>query len=394
MSRLIKYLLVIMATLTLLAILWQFRLILLLFGISLFIAAAIRPFAEWLVERGISKATGQVLLYGLGTGIFLLSLLLFGDRLLLEFNTAANQAVTRYEVLQHRWQEGAQWQQIAAESLLPPLPFSSVQDTDLNKMLLAIINMMGGFLKALGSLALLLILSIYWSVDQHRFERLWLSLLPAKRRTQARNSWRNIETVLGTYLRIQILQSVTVALLLGVGARLAGLAYPLLLALLGAFAAFIPLLGDFITAAIAYWLGSLISYEMGIIAFVFTLAIFIGLKLLVEPKLWPQERRSFLLTILVVWPLLDAFGLWGFILARPLALVLEVIIRQMYQVYTSQQDTAVRLDDLEVRYRQLKQKIARAENGDIAPDLRNLVKRLGTLLTDSQYSLPSHRSAK
>jgi hypothetical protein len=42
---------------------------------------------------------------------------------------------------------------------------------------------------------LLTALSLYWSLDQQRFERLCLSLLPAETRVYARDSWRELENI-------------------------------------------------------------------------------------------------------------------------------------------------------------------------------------------------------
>ena len=60
-----------------------------------------------------------------------------------------------------------------------------------------------GFTESIGSvlsgLVIALFLSVYWSVNQNHFERLWLSLIPAEQRKHARNVWRTIEADLGAY---------------------------------------------------------------------------------------------------------------------------------------------------------------------------------------------------
>jgi len=63
MKQVMKYTAVIGTTLAIFYILWQFKLVLLLFVLSLFVAATIRPFVNWLVAHKFSTAMAQLLLY-------------------------------------------------------------------------------------------------------------------------------------------------------------------------------------------------------------------------------------------------------------------------------------------------------------------------------------------
>lgn len=383
MKRLMLYAAIVLATLLGLQILWQFRLVLLLFILSLFVATAIRPLVNLLTARGLSNVAAQLLLYLLGLCAILLLFILLGDALLLELNILANRAVIEYESLYRRWQEGAAWQQTAV-SYLSALPFSTAQDTDLQEMLPAVVLVTRSITTAVGSGLLLLALSVYWSADQYRFERLWLSLLPPRQRIYARDGWREIENAVGSYLRSQTIQSILAALLLGLGAALAHLDFPILLALLGSLAAFVPLFGGLVIGVIAFGLGSLQSLPLGLGAGAFALILFLLLEFIVKPRLWPRGRRSFLLTILLVFPLLEAFGLWGLLVAPPLAAALEVLIAQTYQAYVKKERTAVQLDDLEDRYQDMLLKVNQADYQDLTPELKNLSKRLANLLDNSR----------
>lgn len=383
MQRMMKYTAVVLATLTVLAVLWQFKLVLLLFVLSLFVAAAIRPLVDGFVRRGISKGTAQILLYIAALGTFLVALLLGGELLLQETNLAVNQVVFAYEGLHRSWQEEEGWQQTAV-GLLPP-PLAAAQDADLQEMAPVIMNITRGVGGAIGGLLLVLVLSVYWSVDQHRFERLWLSLLRAKWRIYARDSWRGVEAIVGKYLRSQTVQSLLVFLFLSVGAQVIGFDYPLLLACMGALMAFVPLFGGLFTAVFALALGGLEAAAVGIGTAVYTLAIFIGLELIVEPRLWPRKRRSFLVTILVMLPLFELFGLWGLIVAPLLAAAIEALSGEAYRAVVDRRETAVQLDELESRYQQLAAKVDNdSQNGTVAPELNNLSQRLATLLADSR----------
>jgi putative permease len=384
MKRIMKYTATALATLSVLLILWQFKWVLLLFVFSLFVAATIRPYVEGLVARGLPKGVAQLLLYVVGIGGLLLLLLLVGDLLLAELNTAANRAVIAYEALLRRWEGGMAWQQTAVEMLPAPYPYIEEPENELGQMLPVIVTATQNVAAALGGLLLLLVLSVYWSVDQYRFERLWLSLLPAQRRTFARDSWRNMETAVSGYLHSQFMQSLLAGVFLGAGAALMGVEFPLLFAFWGALAAFVPLLGGLITAVAAFFLGSMESPWIGLGLAAYTLVVFGGLELFIEPRIWRRKRRSLLLSVFMILLLFEAFGLWGLIAAPPLAAILEGLIKQTYQAVRSQRETAVQLTDLEKRFQQLRQKAEPSENGQPPPEIKNLIERLDQLLIRSR----------
>lgn len=386
MKRLMIYTAVILATLLGLQILWQFRLVLLMFTLSLFIAATIRPFVNRLTTWGLSRVGAQLLLYVVGIGSVLLLFVLLGDALIMELNILANRAVIEYESVFRAWEEGSAWQQTAASWLNSTMPFLHVEESDLGEMLPAVVLLTQNILTVAGGVLLLLALSVYWSADQYRFERLWLSLLPPRRRATARDSWRKIEHAVGSYLRSQGTQSILAALFLAGGAALAHLDFPLLLALAGALLAFVPLFGGVLISAVALLLGSLQSVPLGIGAALFTFALFLVLEFVVEPRLWPKARgrRSFLLTILLVIPLLEAVGFWGLLVAPPLAAALEVIIGQAYGWYVQKDGTAVQLTDLEDRFQAMLMKVNEADYEDLTPELKSLSQRLANLLDTSR----------
>lgn len=386
MKRLMGYTAVVLATLLVVQILWEFRVVVLLFTLSLFVAAAIRPFVNQLTQWGLPRVAAQLLLYVVGIGSLLLLLVLLADTLFMELNILANRIVIEYESVYRAWQEGSAWQHTAASWLDASVPFLRVEEADLEQMLPAVVLLTQNVATAVGGVLLLLVLSIYWSADQYRFERLWLSLLPPRRRATARDSWRDIEHAVGSYLRSQGVQSILAVTFLGIGAALANLDFALLLALVGGLMAFVPLFGGLLTSVVALALGSLQSVPLGIGAGIYTFVLFLVLEFFVEPRLWPkaQERRSFLLTILLVIPLLEAVGFWGLLVAPPLAAALEVIIGQVYRSYVRQSGTAVHLDDLNDRFQAMLIKVNEADYEELTPELKSLSQRLAQLLATSR----------
>lgn len=384
MKQIMKYAAVVLGILLILLILWQFRIALIFLVASLFVAAMIRPLVAWLTERGLSRGFAPLILYIFGLAIFVLLALLLGDQLLAEINSAANRAVVEYELLYNSWQDGATWQRTAADVL--PQPFSPrvTEDMSVEDMLPAVMSVSRALAGLLAGLVVLAAVSIYWSADQYRFERLWLSVLPPQRRAYARDSWRAIESAVGGYLRSQVVQSILAALLIGVAAALVGVRYPLLLALFAGLAAFVPFFGALLTAIAAFVIGSLTSVWLGAGLATYTVFIFLGLHLYVEPRLWHSKRHGFFLTVLLIIPLFEVAGLLGLILTTPIAAALEVLIRQAYDLAVIKPRQAVELDELEARYRRLVEQVAQADDGEVTPELQNFSRRLSELLADAQ----------
>ncbi len=387
MKRLMGYTAVILATLTGIYLLWEFRLIVLLFVFSLIVAAAVRPIIANFVRLGLKVALAQLIVYVLMILALVGVLLLVADPLLTEWNTLVNRGLIAFEGLLRRWSEGAAWQQAVADQLPLDAPLLMQPETG---QVLGVLETVFGFTRnvvsLLGGLILVLALSIYWSMDQHHFERLWLSFLPAGRRGYTRDSWRETETAVGAYVRRQVVQSVLTAVLLAVILRLLGLAYPLTLALLAAFAAFIPLFGGVITAVFVFLVGMAESTTVGVTAVVLTLLVFYGVEFLLERRLASSRRRYNMLTMLVIIPAIDAFGLWGLVFAPPLAAVLEAVIGQLYRGYLERRRTTVQMTQLRQRYQQLLDRMNQAENGDVTPELHNLMERLARLMNQTEVS--------
>ena len=142
------------------------------------------------------------------------------------------------------WLEGSSFQQTLVAWLpTPDKLFEAVTGERGQLVLPAVLGFTEGVGGVVSGTFLILFLSIYWSINQVHFERLWLSLLPAEQRKQARGIWRTIEPDLGAYIRSEIIQSLLAALLLGLGYWLLGSQYPVLLALIGALAWLIPVVG-------------------------------------------------------------------------------------------------------------------------------------------------------
>jgi predicted PurR-regulated permease PerM len=172
---------------------------------------------------------------------------------------------------------------------------------------------------------IIMFLSIYWSINQIHFERLWLSLLPSMQRKQARDIWRTAEHDIGAYIRGEGIQSLLAGLLLGLGYWLLGSPYPALLALAGALACLIPVVGVALVVFPVLLVGLLSSVPLSLFTALYALVILIALGVWVKPRIFNRQWDNPILTLLILIALADAFGLVGIIVAPPLSAAIQIV---------------------------------------------------------------------
>lgn len=386
MKRVAAYTAVILTTLALLYLLWQFRLIVILFIISLFVAAAVRPSILYLADYRLSPIPARLLIYSLITAGFVFITYLLSEPLSREVQLLSNRTAIAYQINYNRWTDGSEWQQGLVSRLPDPENlFDTAIGEEGEQLLQTLLNITQAIFTLLAGTITVVILSIYWSTDQDRFERLWLSLLPAVKRVRAREGWREVETSVGEYIRSQFVQSFLAASLLGLGYWLMGLYYPILLAILAAVAWLIPIAGVVLIAVPVFFVGLNISLPLALGALLYTIVIILFLEVAVEPRLFDRRRYSTFLLLLAMICLVDAFGFVGFIIAPPLAAAVQVLARQIFLYNVRPETTAVHINQLEQRYQEIQRLFNDSDGGEpVPPEIGNMLERLEKLLQQAR----------
>jgi predicted PurR-regulated permease PerM len=311
---------------------WQFSSAIVLFLLSLAVAAALRPVINTITGRNIPKRIALSIVYTLLIAAIASSLLLITPALLEELETATDDFVSNYDRAKTEWPEqGTAFQQALAEQLPPSADFyRALTSPEGVPALTGVFGIAQNFFSTLGQMAIIIILSLYWSADQFRFERLGLSLIPEEYHTRALHVWRSVESGVGSYLRSELVQSVLTGLLLWLGFSALGIRYPTLLALWGAIVRLIPWFGALIAVLPALFVGIGISSMVGILATIYTVGILLFLKLLIEPRFFPRNKYSSLLVVLFVIGLAETFGFIGVVLAPPLSVAVQILFQHLY----------------------------------------------------------------
>jgi len=316
----------VMITLLVLGLLWQFRTAAVYVLISLLLAAALRPLVNRLVGRRFIVRMAWILFY-------LVALVSFGFLLFLTGKAAVNEIklVSLSVSMQDSWRlplwlQGSTTQQGLVASLPPPSKiFLAITGSQGQLVLPAVLGFTQNIGDVVSGALVILFLSIYWSINQIHFERLWLSILSSIHRKQVRDIWRIVEPELGTYIRSEIIQSLLAGLLLGLGYWLLGSPYPALLAVTGAIFWLVPVIGAPLALILPLVMGLLTSWQLSLFSGVYTLVVLIAMELWVEPSLFKHKWDNPILTLVIILAMADAFGFIGILVAPPLSAVCQIL---------------------------------------------------------------------
>ena len=382
MIRILRYTVVVVVTLIVLLLLWQFSSAILLFFLSLAVAASLRPVIGTITGRNVPKRVALGIVYFLLIAAIISSILLIVPPLLNELQMATDDFVAAYDRAKAEWpQSTSLFRQTVAEQLPPSADFYQALTSEGGiPVVTGLVGIASNFFSILGQIAIVLVLSLYWSADQFRFERLALSLLPKEHHHRALHVWRSVETGVGEYLRSELVQSVLAGLLLWLGYSLLGIRYPIILALWGAIARLIPWFGALIAVLPALIIGIGISSTVGVLATLYTLGILLTLWLIIEPRFFPRYKYSSLLIVLFVIALAESFGFIGVILAPPLAVAVQIAFRHLYAFATPafSTETSAQVGDIRKRLFELKRRLQNSRNREsvrLAERLNRLVSR-------------------
>jgi putative permease len=325
-KQLVGFGMAVMTTLLALVVLWQFRIVVAYVLISLTLAGALRPLADRLVGRGFVARVAWILLYLMVLGSFSFLLFLTAETAINEIQQLSQTVSVQDAWSLPTWLQGSSFQQLLVAWLPPPSKLFEALTGDQGQLVLPVIL---GFTQGIGSVVsgvlVILLLSLYWSINQIHFERLWLSLLPSGQRKQARDIWRTVEPDIGTYVRGEVIQSLLAGLLLGLGYWLLGSPYPALLALAGALACLIPVVGVALVVIPVLLVGLLTSVQLSLFTALYALVILIALGVWIKPRLFNRRWENPILTVVLLIALADAFGLVGLIVAPPLSVVCQIL---------------------------------------------------------------------
>ena len=382
-KKIITFGLAVMITLLALLILWQFRQVMVYVLISITIAATIRPLLSHLRRKRVLVRISWILIY---------MVVISGFGFLFFFSTKA--VITEVQLLantvsvQDKWQLPYWLQGTTFENLLiprlqqPSLLFEAFTGEQGQLVIPTIMGFTQDLATIFSAGFIILFLTIYWIINKINFERLWLSLLPSEQRKRARDIWRTIEMDLGAYIRSQIVYSLLAGLLFGLGYWILGSPYSILLAITGALACLVPVVGIILAVIPPILIGMLTDVQLSMFSMLYTIIVLIGLGIWVRPRLFNRKWDNPILTLVLLMIMANAFGIPGIILAPPLSAILQILWFTLVS-HRHESGAAAQISDLKERQEKINKTI-QALGGNPPALVTSSMERLNLLLEKAE----------
>ena len=178
--------LAVLTTIMAIVIVWQFRTAVIYVLISLILAASIRPLFTRLIGKRIIIRILWILIY-LIVFCGLVYLFIFAvQTAATEMQTIADGVSAQDKWTLLVWSDNKGLQSLFQRLPSPSVLFQAVIGNEGELLVPALFGIVQGIGGIIAAFAIILVLSVYWSMNQIHFERLWLSILPSDQRKKVR----------------------------------------------------------------------------------------------------------------------------------------------------------------------------------------------------------------
>lgn len=372
---------------------WQLLGILVLFMASLMISATVRAPIDFFIRRGLPHTLALALTYLLGAGFVVGLGYLLSTAFVDEINLLVADTANIYTRLQAGWLGNERISPLLSDRLPTPEQIADLIATDfIDDLTLGTILVSNRIVSVGGQIFLAIVLSIYWSADRVRFERLWLSFFPLTQRGQARKVWRALEDGVGAYARSQLVQSVVAGGILTAIYILLGLHYPFLWAIVVALAWLIPLVGIFfalIPMAMVVWVN--VGMLITISAIIATIGVLLFMEFVIGKRLYQHSRYQKVLVLIIMLAVVDLYGLMGLLIAPFIATALQIFTSEIVSSWTKQtsQNPSISASlpaEIVPLHHQLAEVSELLDNGQdpTSMRLRNIAKRMDKIFEEAE----------
>ena len=186
-------------------------------------------------------------------------------------------------------------------------------------------------------IVLVLVLSVYLVVDGARFGGWLRTNAPLKQRGRVVFLISSVQTVVGGYIRGQLILSTLIGLLVGLGMVALHVPFAILLGLLAFTLEFIPTVGTLTSGVICILVAATQSWLLALLVLAYFVVIHVLDGYIVAPRVLGKAvglHPAISIIALVVGA--DLFGLWGAIFAAPLAGLLQVLLAALWRAWREQ----------------------------------------------------------
>ena len=355
-------------------LLYRFYQVIFILFIAIVIGTVIRPVVNWLYQRGLPRIAGVILVY-------LLLLILLTGFLWLLFPVIFEQSSTLAREVPGYYQNLREWVVHNPSQLfmplgqllpvtLPSLNLNPVQLT--GEEVVASAGQVLGYIILIAQVIfiaiLILVLTLYWTLDGPRIIKTFLLLVPQDRRESISELISAMESKVGFYIAGQGILCLVIGLMALVAYMLIGLPNALVLALAAGVMEAVPMVGPLLGAVPA----ALVALSIGPDKLIWVIVATVVIQQLENSLLVPRIMRKAVgvnpfVTLLALFAFSSLFGLAGALMAIPIAAMIQLALNH----FVFQQATV----EMEVSEGRDYASRLRYEAQDLIQDLRKQVRR-------------------
>lgn len=328
--------LVVLSVILVFYLIYHFRSVVMLVFTGIVISISMMPVVDWLHQHKLTRSLSVILIY-LG-----LLLLIIGIIFLV-----IPQTIHQVMVLTPRFETFYTDSKTALHN--SPFPFIRQWVSNLPASLSSIFlanppgaegtalrsitwtfNIVLSILSALFTLIVVLLLGFYWTLEEERIEYAFLLLMPLDKRESTRDVIQELKNRIGGFVRGQGLLGLAIGVMTFIAYTLIGLPSVLSLAFLAGVFELIPVIGPTLGAIPALLVALTYSPSKVLLVILVTVLIQELENNLLAPRIMKKTVGvNPIVTILSIIAFGSIFGFPGFLMAIPLAAVIQVIIDRM-----------------------------------------------------------------
>jgi predicted PurR-regulated permease PerM len=314
-------------------LLYRFYQVVFILFIAIVMGTVIRPIVNWLYQRGLSRIAGVILVY------LLLLILLAGFLWLLfplifeQSSTLAKEVPAYYQNLRTGMVKGGNQLLVPVGQLLPnTLPSLTPRITpQTGEEVVAsagqVLNYMMATARASFTAIMILVMTLYWTLDGPRIIKSFLLIIPQDRRESIDELISAMESKVGFYLAGQGVLCLVISMMALVAYLLIGLPNALVLALAAGVMEAVPMIGPLLGAVPAALVAISIAPDRLIWVVVATIIIQQLENTLLVPRIMKKAVGvNPFVTLLALFAFSSLFGIAGALMAIPIAAIIQLVL--------------------------------------------------------------------
>jgi predicted PurR-regulated permease PerM len=349
--------------------LYRFYQVVFIAFIAIVIGTVIRPLVNWLYQRGVPRIAGVILVYLLVLMLLAGFLWLLLPLIFEQSSTLAKEVPGYYQNLRAGMMNNSNQLIVGLGNLLPAaLPGLNPRVTpQTGEEVVASAEQVLGYIiltaQVIFTAIIILVLTLYWSLDGPRIIKSLLLLIPQTQRESIGELVAAMESKLGFYIAGQAILCLVIGIMALIAFLLIGLPNALVLALVAGVFEAVPIVGPLLGAVPA----ALVALSIGSDKLIWVIVATAVIQQLENSLLVPRIMKKAVgvnpfVTLLALFAFGSIFGLAGALMAIPIAAMIQLALNH----FVFQQATV----EMEITEGRDYASRLRYEAQDLAQDLR------------------------